>query len=135
MESNERLMAWLFLAGGALMVAGAGLFSFLVAQGAACIVFLAGAILFGVTQMRQPRPADTITVKRLKRIMTVADLLFIAAGILMADTHYMFLRRLLATQEAYLSTVYNKWVVVLLVAAVLEIYTMHRMNSELKKSA
>lgn len=33
----------------------------------------------------------------------------------------------------YLELVYNKWVLLLLVAAVLEIYTMHRLGSELRK--
>jgi len=113
------------------MVAGAGLFSFLLAQGVASIVFLVGAMMFGITQMCQPCPAETVTVRRLKRIMTVADLFFIAAGVLMADTHYMFLRKLFATQETYLYTVYNKWVVALLIAVVLEVYTIHRMGSEL----
>lgn len=33
----------------------------------------------------------------------------------------------------YITYIYNKWVVVLLIAAVLEVYTTHRLSSELAK--
>lgn len=133
MEKNERAVALLFLTGGLLMVVGAGLFSFLILQEVACWIFLAGAIMFGGVQIWQDAPIDTVTVRRLKRIMNLADLLFIAAGILMVDTHYMFLRPLFDSQIDYVVTLYNKWVLLLLIGAVIEIYTMHRISSETKK--
>ncbi len=34
----------------------------------------------------------------------------------------------------YIEYVYNKWVVLLLIAAILEVYTTHRLDSELKKT-
>jgi len=134
MERSERTVALLFMVGGALMVVGAGLFSFLIAQDVACWLFLAGAIMFGGVQIWQDAPADTVTVRRLKRIMNLADLLFIAAGLLMVDTRYMFMRGLFGSQIDYIFTLYNKWVLLLLIAAVLEIYTMHRIGSETKKN-
>ena len=94
----------LFLAGGLLMVAGAGCFAFLLWREAACWVFLAGAILF------------------------------VIAGLLMVDTAYQFMRDAFTDLTTYLEIIYNKWVLVLLVAALLEMYTMHRMAAILKKT-
>lgn len=133
MDKNERIVNALFLVGGLLMVVGAGLFSFLIMQGASCWIFLLGAIMFGGVQIWQDAPIDTVTVRRLKRIMNLADLLFIAAGILMVDTHYRFLRTLFDSQIDYVTTLYNKWVLLLLIGALIEIYTMHRISSETKK--
>lgn len=133
MDKNERIVNALFIVGGLLMVAGAGLFSFLIMQEVSCWMFLVGAIMFGGVQIWQDAPLDTVTVRRLKRIMNLADLLFIAAGILMVDTHYMFLRGLFDSQINYVTTLYNKWVLLLLIGALIEIYTMHRISSETKK--
>jgi len=35
----------------------------------------------------------------------------------------------------YIEYVYNKWVIVLLVAAILQLYSMHRIGHELEKEA
>jgi len=35
----------------------------------------------------------------------------------------------------YIEYVYNKWVIVLLIAAMLQLYSMHRLGSELEKEA
>jgi len=36
---------------------------------------------------------------------------------------------------SYLQYVYNKWVVTLLIAAILQLYTTHRISQELEKEA
>lgn len=51
----------------------------------------------------------------------------------MVDSAYMFLRDSFSDTVTYLNLIYNKWVLMLLVAAILEMYTMHRISSELKK--
>jgi hypothetical protein len=51
----------------------------------------------------------------------------------MVDTAYMFFRPLFDSSIAYVDYLYNKWVVLLLIAALLEIYTMHRIDHEMKK--
>lgn len=133
MNNSSRIRSIAFLVGGALMVVGAGLYCFLVAQRVTCWIFALGAILFAVTQIIEPCPADTVTVRRLKRIMDLADLLFIVAAVLMVDTQYMFLRGLFGSEIDYLQIVYNKWMPLLLIAALIEIYTIHRIGSEMKK--
>lgn len=126
------------MVGGLLMVIGVGCFVFLWQQKVACWVFLAGAVLFSVVQMMQVYDGESFTVRRLKRILDLAGVLFILSGILMADTAYHFLLPLFsyrgdAGYYEYMSYVYNKWVVILLIAVFLEVYTTHRISSELKR--
>lgn len=124
--------------GGLLMVIGAGCYSFLVGRQIMCWVFLVGACLFAVIQMAQTYEGDSIVIKRLKRIQCMAGIFFILSGMLMVDSAYQVLLPLFNGSTSsgyftYIEYVYNKWVVLLLIAAVLEIYTTHRLDSELKK--
>ena len=93
------------------MVIGAGCFVFMFAQQIVCWIFLVGALLFAAMQVNQAYEGHNPTIKRLKKIMTFADTI------------------------TYFNVVYNKWVLLLLAAAILEMYSMHRIASELKKDA
>ncbi len=133
MKKLNKLQSIVFLLGGVLMVIGAACFSLLWQQDVVCWVFLAGAAMFSTMQLMQTYDGRSFVVQRLKRIMNLADLLFVVAGILMVDTAYQFLRSMFDSYDTYFSWLYNKWVVVLLIAAVLEMYTMHRIDHELGK--
>ena len=138
----KKLNNWqnaLFLIGGLLMVIGAGCYCFLLAREVVCWLFLAGACLFAVMQMMQTYEGNDPTIKRLKRIQSIADIFFILSGMLMVDTVYhvlvsLFDSNMSAGYYTYIEYVYNKWVVLLLIAAILEVYTTHRLDSELKKT-
>lgn len=123
----------MFLLGGLLMVAGAGCFVFLWQREIVCWVYLLGAVMFATMQVMQSYEGNNITIRRLKSIMTLADILFVISGLLMVDSAYWFIQKAFTSYTAYLEYVYNKWVVLLLVAAILEIYTMHRISHELGK--
>lgn len=133
MKQLNKLQSLGFLFGGVLMVAGAGCFAFMWHQDIACWVYLLGAILFCLFQSMQLYLGQNVVVKRLKRIQSVAHLFFIFAGILMIDTTHLYFKDLFSDYTTYLNLVYNKWVVLLLVAAFLEMYTAHRIDSEMKK--
>lgn len=133
MKQLSRIQSTLFLIGGVLMVAGAGCYAFMFAQGVACWIYLAGAALFACMQVSQSYEGSNFTVKRLKKIMTMADIFFVLSGLLMVDSAYKCLRDAFSSYSTYLNLVYNKWVLLLLVAAILEMYTMHRISSELRK--
>lgn len=133
MKKLNKLQSIVFLLGGVLMVAGAGCFSLLWQRGVVCWVFLAGAAMFSTMQLLQTYDGRSLVIQRLKRIMNLADLLFVVAGILMADTAYQFLRPAFGNYDTYFNWLYNKWVLVLLIAALLEMYTMHRIDGELGK--
>ena len=115
------------------MVAGAGCYAFIVGQQVVCWLYLVGSLLFSYMQVSQTYEGQNPTVKRLKRIMTTADIFFVISGLLMVDSAYMFLRDSFTDITTYYSLIYNKWVLLLLVAAILEMYTMHRMEKELGK--
>jgi len=133
MKQLNKLQSTLYAVGGALMVIGAGCFAFMWQQRVVCWLYLAGATLFCLMQSMQTYEGTDFVVRRLKRIQAVANIFFMLAGILMADTAYMFFRPLFDSSIAYVDYLYNKWVVLLLIAALLEIYTMHRIDHEMKK--
>ena len=103
-----------------------------------CWVFLLGAVLFASMQVMQTYEGKELTIRRLKKFQNLSDILFVVAGIILADTVYAnaghsFFRGLFMNQETYITWMYNKWVILLLIAAVLEVYTAHRIDHELSK--
>lgn len=133
MKQLNKLQTLIFLTGGAIMVVGAGCFALMWQQKIACWIYLAGALMFGVIQMMQEYQGNNFIVKRLKRIMSLADIFFILSGFLMVDMVYRFLQSAFDNYLTYYNTIYNKWVVLLLIAAIQEMYTMHRIEHELSK--
>ena len=113
MKQLSKLQSIVFLLGGALMVVGVGSFVLLFYQSVSCWVFLAGAILFATVQLMQTFEGDNITIKRLKKIQDLSDILFIIAGIILVDTVYGFFRDFFSSYENYVTYLYNKWVIVL----------------------
>lgn len=134
----NNIQAVLFLIGGLLMVIGSGSFVFMFMQNIACWVFLLGTILFSVLQSMQTYQGQNKVIVRLKRILNLSNLLFVFSGILMVDAQYHFLMSLFQHGSdngyvLYFTYVYNKWVLLLLIAAVLEVYAVNRIDRELKK--
>ena len=137
MKQLSRLQSLIFLAGGLLMVVGAGLFVFSNKQLASWI-FLVGAIAFVSMQMQQQYEVTNFVIRRLRHIMTLADICFILAALLMVENAYNFLLPLFVDHlqnglNDYIIYIMGKWVVMLLIAAILEVYTTHRISSELEK--
>lgn len=125
----------IFTIGGIMMVAGAGLFVLQFAQleYIAAVVFLIGALLFSLMQSMQSYQGKRLAIKRLKGIQNLAGLFFILAGILMIDKPSHFMSSMFSHWETYIQIVYNRWVVMMLIGVMLELYTTHRISSELKK--
>ena len=116
-----------------LMVAGAGCFVMMWQQRVVCWIFLVGSVMFSLMQTMQVYTGTELVLRRLKNIQGLASLLFVISGVLMADSAYGFFRPMFDNIADYIEIVYNKWVVLLLVAALLEVYTTHRINNELSK--
>lgn len=135
MRELNKLQSSIFLLGGVLMVLGAGAFALMWQRAAASWVYLAGALMFALMQCAQTYDGPNRTVRRLKGIMTVADICFVLAGLLMIDTHWKLMLQAFPSYVEYYQMLYNKWVVVLLVAAVLETYTIHRISHILEQDA
>ena len=128
MRQLSKWESYVMLLGGLLMVIGAGanvlFFSW------APYVFAPGALLFVAMQLRQRYEGRDFTIRRLRRIQIISNVLFLLAGLLMIVNQANFLP---IDQLYYIKYVHNNWVVVLLVAAVLQLYTGHRIASELEK--
>ena len=120
----------IFLVGALLMVVGAG--ASLLQWSAAPYVFALGALGFASMQMLQRYEGSNFVIRRLRRIMLLSDVLFLVSAVLMfASQENVFD----LSHITYLQYVYNKWVVTLLIAAILQLYTTHRIGNELEKEA
>ena len=133
MKKLNKIESILFMLGGMLMVTGIGCYVFMLAPSITCWLALTGSILFSTLHMMQAYEGNQLAIKRLKRILNIADLLFVIAGILIVDSTYNFLRPAFENQESYITYVYNKWVLLLLIAAILEVYATHRIDYLLKQ--
>lgn len=130
MKQLSSIETAILLIGGLLMVVGAGGSMFL--QSWAAYIFSPGALLFAAMQMRQSYEGNNFTIRRLRRIQLTSDVLFMLAGLLMlANQSNFFGINLLL----YIKYVHNNWIVVLLVAAILQLYASHRIANELEKEA
>ena len=153
MQNNEfrqlgKTQSLAFAVGGMLMVVGVGSFVFMFHQQLSALVFTVGALLFAVMQTMQAYLGSNITLRRLKSIMNLAGLLFVLAGVLMVDTAMtnaaladpaanapQFLSNMFTNWTTYIECVYNKWIILLAIAVVLELYTTHRISAELAKQS
>lgn len=119
------------------MVAGAGLYAFLMFQPVSCWLMLAGAVAFVLMQSRQRYLGTRLSIRRLRRIMMLAGWGFILAGVFMVEDCYHFLRPMFAGSldgySSYVSIFHHNWVILLLVSAIVEMYTTHRISYELGK--
>ena len=130
MKQLSNIETAILLIGGLLMVVGAGGSMFL--QSWAAYIFAPGALLFAAMQMRQSYDGNNFTIRRLRRIQLTSDVLFMLAGLLMlANQSNFFGINLLL----YIKYVHNNWIIVLLVAAILQLYASHRIANELEKEA
>jgi hypothetical protein len=130
MNELNKWQNMVFLCGAVLMVVGAG--GQLLQWGLAPYVYAVGAMGFVSMQMLQRYDGQDFIIRRLRRIMLLSDVLFLVSAVLMfaSQGNAFGLPHL-----TYLQYVYNKWVVTLLIAAILQLYTTHRISNELEKEA
>jgi hypothetical protein len=130
MRQLSKTETFILLIGGLLMVIGAGGSMFL--QSWAAYIFAPGALMFAAMQMRQSYDGNNFTIRRLRRILLTSDVFFLLAGLLMLANQSNFFG---ISQLIYIKYVHNNWIVVLLVAAILQLYASHRIANELEKEA
>jgi hypothetical protein len=130
MRQLNKWQTVIYLAGATLMVVGAG--GQLLQWGAAPYVYALGALGFASMQMLQRYEGSSFVIRRLRRIMLLSDVLFLVSAVLMFASQGNIFH---IDHLTYLQYVYNKWVVTLLIAAILQLYTSHRIGQELEKEA
>ena len=120
----------IFLVGAVLMVVGAG--TSLLQWAASPYIYAVGAVCFASMQMLQRYEGSNFVIRRLRRIMLLSDLMFLLTAVLMFASQGNALH---LPHIVYLQYVYQKWVPTLLIAAILQLYTTHRIGNELEKEA
>jgi len=130
MRKLNRVQTMVFVAGALLMVIGAG--TSLLAWKGAPFVFAIGALAFTSMQFLQRYEGDNFVICRLRKMMLLSDALFLLSALLMfASMGNVFG----LSHIDYITYIYNKWVLTLLIAAILQLYSTHRIDRELAKEA
>ena len=128
MKQLSKTQTLIFVVGALLMVIGAG--ASLLAWSPAPYVFAVGAIAFTSMQFLQRYEGSNFVIRRLRGIMLMSDCLFLLSALLMfASMGNVFG----LSQVNYITYIYNKWVLTLLIAALLQLYSTHRIDNELTK--
>ena len=128
MKQLSKTQTLIFVVGALLMVIGAG--ASLLAWSPAPYVFAVGAIAFTSMQFLQRYEGSNFVIRRLRGIMLMSDCLFLLSALLMfASMGNVFG----LSQVNYITYIYNKWVLTLLIAAILQLYSTHRIDRELAK--
>ena len=128
MRRLNKLENTIFLIGALLMLAGAiaGLFRWQWFP----YIYAVGAVCFASMQMLQRYEGNNLTIRRLRRIMLLSDVLFLLTAVLMFAGRGNALG---LDWIYYLNYVKNNWVVLLLLASILQLYTTYRISNELEK--
>ena len=130
MKQLNKIESIIMVVGALLMVVGAvmGLFKLSWFP----FVYAVGAIGFASMQMLQRYEGRNLTIKRLRGIMVLSDMLFLFTAVLMFANQGNALG---LDWIYYLNYIKNNWVVLLLLAAILQLYTTYRIDHELEKEA
>lgn len=130
MTQLSKWQSILFAVGALLILVGAVMG--MVIRSVAPYVFAVGVLAFVGVQIQQRYEGDNLTIQRLRRIMLFSDVLLVGAAFLMFADYGNPLGLDIIT---YLNYIHNNWVVVLLLAALIQLYSVFRIDSELKKEA
>ena len=130
MKQLNKIESIIMVVGALLMVVGAvmGLFKLSWFP----FVYAVGAIGFASMQMLQRYEGRNLSIKRLRGIMVLSDVLFLFTAVLMFANQGNALG---LDWIYYLNYIKNNWVVLLLLAAILQLYTTYRIDHELEKEA
>ena len=150
MKQLSNIQTYIFLFGAFIMVIGAGLklsadFFLLGSASAsgeilsktgACL-FLLGTLCFALMQISQSYEGDNLAIKRLRNIQIICDIACILSVLLLIEHTFRIIYPIMSANgyySFYVQYINNNWVVYLLIAAVLEVYTMHRIANLIKKT-
>ena len=128
MKQLNKVENIIFLLGAVMIVVGSAANLFF--QSWAPYVFAMGVAAYVLMQFKQSYEGSNVTIRRLRRIVIISDVFFIVSAVLMfANTYNIFgLDHL-----SYVQYVHNKWVATVLIAAVLQLCSSHRLGKELSE--
>ena len=130
MRQLNKLQSAVYVVGAILMVLGAALS---ITQWAWFpYIYFIGAVCYTSMQLLQRYDGPNVTLRRLRRLMIFSDILLLLSGVMMLAG---LGNTLGLSQITYLQYIYNKWVITLLIAAMMQMYVVHRIDHELEKEA
>lgn len=130
MKQLTKAQSLIFMLGGLLMIVGA--FLALFKSTAAPFVFIPGVVMFVSMQMLQRYDGQNVNIRRLRRFVLLSDALLLVSALLM---YASFGNPFKIDWITYVQYIGNNWVVALLIAALLQLYTSYRIGKELEKDA
>ncbi|MBP3774051.1 MAG: hypothetical protein ILA34_01725 [Bacteroidaceae bacterium] len=120
MKELNRWQSGLFTAGGLLLLTGAVMWPN--GKWWPVVAYCAGALCFGAMQMGQRYEGKSITIRRLRRQQILGAVALMLAGAAMIANRL---------DLGYLQ--HNEWMAIMAIGALLECYTVFRIDHELKK--
>lgn len=137
MKPLNRMQSIAFIIGAVLMVTGVGCVVFGLIPKVTAVCFAVGTATFtGMEAWQRYRGGDP-TLRRLTGIMMFGNVCFVLSALLMLENVYQWVYPLFTSSidllTVYVRYIHNNWVVPLLVGAILQIYTMHRISHEMAK--
>ena len=120
MKKLNKFQTFVLCMGGLLVLVGAMLNP--VESLVAVYVYCVGALMFVAMQRLESYEGDSFVVRRLRRQQIVGGLLLLLSGVAMfgQEYHIMYMQ-------------HNEWLIILLIAAMLELYTSFRIPAEIEK--
>ena len=109
----KQIQKYIYIVGGILLVIGAALY--VTRWVVAPYIYVVGSFMFGAMQMADRYEGSNFVIRRLRRQQVLGALMLMLTGIA------MFMCK------------YNEWIVCLLIACLLELYTAFRLPQELEK--
>ena len=109
----KQIQKYIYIVGGILLVIGAALY--VTRWVVAPYIYVVGSFMFGAMQMADRYEGRNFVIRRLRRQQVLGALMLMLTGIAMFVCKY------------------NEWIVCLLIACLLELYTAFRLPQELEK--
>lgn len=126
MKKLTRLQAIIFLLGGIMLVVGAVLYMFEPVI-LAPAVFAAGALFYVVMQWMQTYEGNNITLIRLRKIQLLSGVFIMLSAVLMISNRWVY-----DIFTLFKIDIYNSWIIFLFIGVILQLYTILRIDNELK---
>lgn len=125
MKKLNKLQNTIFFLGGMMLMAGSVLFLFEPVILAPAI-FSAGAVFYVLIQWMQGYEGDNIRIIRLRKIQMFSGFMILLSAALMISNRWVY-----DIYTIFKLDIYNMWIAVLLAAAILQFYTILKIDKEL----
>lgn len=126
MKKLSKLQTAIFALGGVMLVVGAVLYKFepIVLAPA---VFSAGALFYVIIQWMQTYDGDSTAIKRLRKIQVISGGCILLSAALMIANRWVY-----DIFTLFKIDIYNSWIILLFIGVILQLYTILRIDNELK---